>query len=441
MAYFAPKTSMMEEEEKKNQMPVLSAAGGGVISPSASGGVPGAKASPQMTQGPTRSGKWVNIQRYLEQNPSMSKMIGQKGQGLLSDESRDYENAAKPLRNASFTPTNFEPWEIAAALEGSNTSERYGDAGEKIPALSKIQEAANQGYYGPKSLDYDENKSGRMTDIKRLTNQQTAMDVLAKPYIEQGRYAPGLRTLDSALMSADPGTSGTIKGIGDRFGSLQKLIGDERPKLESKVKGLQQSGQAARDKVRGGVQSYYDQKTGDLGNEANVRNSDEKRKADAFLKDYTKWYNDLKQSGYDMNRPPDSIGSGGQMYYKDDKGNMVQRGSGANLFSGNWYTPGEKATVDNIGDDQSYMDIGEAAEILGLESPTKKGSFRGGKSEKLPWKQSWDAWFASPEGKKANLGSAMPVLGGQALKDYNQAIANLSKSKSPEEMAKILGLV
>jgi hypothetical protein len=158
MAYFLPDD---DEGKGKAQQPAPTLAPGavstGVDGPTISGGQPSKQQTPQQQQG---SGTFTGLDKWLNAGAGRDKLVSDTGGSLLTTEKTKFDTAAKPLQDATFTPTTYDDNQVAGILYGGTPN---SFSGKSAPVVSSdpdawkktLEGALTQDYTGPTSVDYD----------------------------------------------------------------------------------------------------------------------------------------------------------------------------------------------------------------------------------------------------------------------------------------------
>lgn len=408
-------------QQFQNQRPNF-AASGQTITPD-----PGTMAAPAHsapTQGKsgdngTGSGSWVNIDSYLNANPSLGKVATDKATSLLGTEQQNYNKASDAIRNAT---KNFKLQRIIP--DSIHTSLQMGD-------LDSIKKAYNQSDYGgPSTFDYDTSSGNKnITDIKKLSNRDTATDVLAADAIKQGNYGGGMRTLDSSLLGADQNYKEASPQIWTNINDFINKTNEDKSGLE----GLAAWDKSAVAAQKSGIRNELDKERRDYQNSIDEKLKSYKDQAGwtkkGYADSYADWYNNNYKKKTDANAAAIQANKDPSQFSQSD---LFKYGNLSNF---------QDPTVQNVGTNEEYKVLSGIGDILGDGNPLyQRGS---GGSYKVPeltidnGQGAIDSWRNGP-GINYNTGSGASVNFG------NDWIANqilgAGNIETPEQLYKRLGI-
>lgn len=258
-------------------------------------------AKPNAAQQQAQTG-YINFQNYEQANPSQSENIASAGQKLIGGEKAKFETANGKFD--SFTP----PTAFSNQTDADNTA--YGILSSDQYDPTKLQawmtgDTSNL----PTGIDYTQSDN-YMRDSSELSEtpimggstKPSALDYLARPSIDEGKYSLGNRTFDQALLAGDPNAQSAISGNAKAAGELGTEITNGMNDAATKAQAWPGIVQANK--------GYIDTALTDISNNTNntvsnavanasnggLTGASRKNAQDAF-KTYLDWYNNPSNKG------------------------------------------------------------------------------------------------------------------------------------------------
>lgn len=282
MAYFAPPKEDEENENAQQETPVLapgatSSTGGFATGATVAGqqqSAPGPGAQQKQGTGFTNLSSWLNAGKGRD------KQVSSTGTNLLGAEQVKFDEAAKPLQAATFTPTTMEDAEVASLIgagSGANAPARGTAPPPSDDWQTKLSGLLEQDYTGPTSVDYDwttGDSRDNLLGVDALSATDTTGAELAK---RQGAgvdgYTAGERRLDASMFGADAESQAAIAGNkagGSKFmDSSTKTAGE----LAAKAQGFKDAAAGARTKTHDQLRSIADSTTATIRARADAENA------------------------------------------------------------------------------------------------------------------------------------------------------------------------
>lgn len=208
---------------------------------------------------PTSSGtRFVNLQRYLEQNPSSGVIsnLNNKVSSVLSDEGQKYDTATKDARD-------FLNQEQNDPLHQSKTDHGFS-------FLSSLANATNNLADNPSGLDnFLNNRSGSAPSspswsfgsdsfdkIKNLSNMDTLAPALAS---DKSRYTSGMSALDQAIYGTNNDIKNSINKIPGTVDDWRNQKNSELSSISSGLDKFKSDEQGAADATKAWLKQYLDE--------------------------------------------------------------------------------------------------------------------------------------------------------------------------------------
>jgi hypothetical protein len=264
----------------------------------------------------TSGGGYINFQSYAKANPSTANQIGQAGKNLVQNE-KNSTQFADPNSGFSFAPPDSSV-DINSSVGSALSSGSDAD-------LAKLKGWANESYttpdisYSP-SAEWQQNAS-QLSQTPELggANSPSVIDYLARPDIQAGRYGLGERTLDQALISADPTAQNAIKSNQQMFGDWTNDVSKKLTDLRSQASSNAQRASDISGRTTGALTSALNNNKADVQKSVNDFNSDQEQRKMAEVKAYQDWLNNngFTTGTFNVNNTAGSIANAGNIGMND----------------------------------------------------------------------------------------------------------------------------
>jgi hypothetical protein len=233
--------NQQDDEEQK----ALAGSAAPQLSGSSALGAGGAAAS--KPGAPASSGRYVNLQKYLNANQDQGK---QMGQAVIGDVANDGQNATTAINAYSAN----KPTETKAYTSTDLNTEFYDnpDVGKKDQYASL---KTTGGYSGPSDATavtgYQDasNKTNKAYDkVSKLTNTQGQQDLLSS-YYNRPDYNAGSQRLDQTLFGRNDTVKKDAQDTYERFQGIQKLLNSQTNDVSNRIAGNTKAAQANKELI------------------------------------------------------------------------------------------------------------------------------------------------------------------------------------------------
>lgn len=226
----------------------------------------------------TPGGGYINFSSYANANPSSSGAITSAGNKLVGNETTALNKATNVDPNSGFS-TAID----GAPKNAQDIGKILGTSGADWDAAKEnVSGWLNESYTAP-SVNYSPSEQWQTytpelseTPTMGGANKPSVIDYLAQPDIAAGNYNLGERSLDQALISADPRAQAAIKQNAGRFSNFDtnaaKQIGDLQSQFDTN--------QSVAEAIKNGTSSALNDYANTLGHNISSATSDR----DTFLK-------------------------------------------------------------------------------------------------------------------------------------------------------------
>jgi hypothetical protein len=219
----------LQSANSATESPQAPSLAGGQSSPSAGAGKSGFDA-----KAPTSSGQWTNLQNYL--NANNGAQFGTQFSGNIEKNvdqaSGDLNNATNEFQqNVQASANQLDP-RIIDELNTNPTSMSSEDQ-------ASFQKAFRGGYQGPQNSASDVSFQKATSEAQNAYDESAAAKTaegkfaLLQKYFNNPNYTRGQQSLDSAILSNDPGAEAEIERVANKASDLPVQVQSEKRKADA----------------------------------------------------------------------------------------------------------------------------------------------------------------------------------------------------------------
>lgn len=214
----------LDDEEQRNEQGAKNISG---QSTSFATNVPGQEGGSQKKQG---SGRYTNIQSYLDAN---KQQAGQMGQKIATDVGAQAEQAKSQVQNFGTQAPKVEAYDPNEALKKDQMSAQEK---EQYKTVKKTG-----GYTGPATVDQvsgyqDVQKaaSSAAQNVQSAATEEGQKELLKKTYARP-TYSQGQTKLDQALLAGSQESRSKLEDLSQRYSGIDKMFQDTAQNVGSAI--------------------------------------------------------------------------------------------------------------------------------------------------------------------------------------------------------------
>jgi len=218
----------LDDEEQRNEQGAKNISG---QSTSFATNVPGQEGGSQKKQG---SGRYTNIQSYLDAN---KQQAGQMGQKIATDVGAQAEQAKSQVQNFGTQAPKVEAYDPNEALKKDQMSAQEK---EQYKTVKKTG-----GYTGPATVDQvsgyqDVQKaaSSAAQNVQSAATEEGQKELLKKTYARP-TYSQGQTKLDQALLQGSQESRSKLEDLSQRYSGIDKMFQDTAQNVGSAIGAAQ----------------------------------------------------------------------------------------------------------------------------------------------------------------------------------------------------------
>lgn len=209
---YNPNAPQNEDEQNRSQGPVQA---GGAPPP------PQSAAGQVSTKGPTKSGRFVNIQRYLQASRPGVQRLGQATTQQIGAKEQEAQQAQQQAQSAFGQAVERSRQGVTqAGAQQAVERIQQAPAGMTEEQMAEAQKLYNIQYGGPRQLadigEYGQalSASEQSRETGQLAQGEGGRFQLLRQQFAQPQYTRGQTALDVALLGSDTGTSEAVTRAG-----------------------------------------------------------------------------------------------------------------------------------------------------------------------------------------------------------------------------------